>query len=196
MAFYSWPSLGNAAGYVADIDAVEASVPHLIEFLRGLAGAEGIERPPDRPQHGEPWPSTALRDLFGGEAAAGPMFDQLILAAADVDAEIFKNRAAVFPRAARRTTLYTSFRDLALRSSGLIRDNNSRAGFTPPLTVVDGVDTVLVSDVDLSLLGHGYFASAAPVLNDMHDVIVNGTPPERRARLLRVASPPHWTFAP
>ncbi len=196
MAFYSWPSMGNAAGYVADIDAVEASVPHLITFLRGIAGTEGVER-----VHliahsmGNRGLLAALRDLFGAEPAPGRMFDQLILAAADVDAEIFKTRSRVYPRASRRTTLYTSNHDLALRSSGLIRDNNSRAGFAPPLTVVDGIDTVLVSDVDLSLLGHGYFGSAGPVLNDMHDLIVNDLPPEKRARLVHVDSPPHWTFA-
>jgi hypothetical protein len=84
-------------------------------------------------------------------------------------------------------------RDLALRS-GLTCDNSSRAGFTPPVTVADGIDTVEVSGVDLSMFGHGYFADAAPVINDIHDLLVNDLPPERRPRLRPVASPPHWTL--
>ena len=199
MAFYSWPSRGNFGGYVSDIEAVEAAVPHLVAFLRGLAGVPGVER-----IHliahsmGNRGLLAALRDLLGGAAAPAPapMFDQIVLAAADVDTEIFRQRCDVYARAGQRTSLYTSSRDLALRSSGLIRDGNSRAGFTPPVTVADGIDTIQVDGVDLSLLGHGYFAAAAPVLNDMHDLIINGNPPERRARLLHVPSPPHWTFAP
>ena len=89
------------------------------------------------------------------------MFDQIVLAAADVDAEIFKNRSGAFAKAARRTTLYTSNHDLALASSGLIRDSTTRVGFFPPLTIVPGIDTIQVSGVDLSWLGHGYVAESA-----------------------------------
>ena len=73
MAFYSWPSRGNFGGYVSDIEAVEAAVPHLVAFLRGLAGVPGVER-----IHliahsmGNRGLLAALRDLFGGAAAPPP----------------------------------------------------------------------------------------------------------------------------
>jgi len=197
MAFFSWPSRGNFLGYVSDIDANEAAVKYLVEFLRGLTSVPGVDK-----IHliahsmGNRGLLAALRDLFGATPSPAPMFDQIILAAADVDAEVFRDRCDVYRKAGKRTTLYTSRRDLALLSSGLIRDNNSRAGFTPPVTVADGIDTIEVTGVDLSLFGHGYFAAAAPVLNDIHDLIVNDIPPERRARLLSVPGSPHWTFAP
>ena len=88
MAFFSWPSRGTFRGYVHDIDAVEAAVPRLIEFLRGLAAIEGIER-----IHliahsmGNRGLLTALHDLFANAPPPTPMFDQIVLAAADVDAE-------------------------------------------------------------------------------------------------------------
>jgi esterase/lipase superfamily enzyme len=195
MAFFSWPSQGTFRGYLSDIDANEAAIRYLIEFLRGLAGVPGVEK-----IHliahsmGNRGLLAALRDMVGARPTPAPMFEQVILAAADVDAEVFKQRCDVYGKVARRTTLYASRRDLALLSSGLIRDNHSRAGFTPPVTVADGIDTVEVTGVDLSLLGHGYFADAAPVLNDIHDLIVNDIPPERRARLESVPTPPHWTF--
>jgi len=196
MAFYSWPSKGSYGGYVSDIDSVEAAVKHLVEFLRGLARVAGVER-----IHliahsmGNRGLLAAPREVFETAAAPAPMFDQIVLAAADVDAEIFEQRCDVFGKAAKQTTLYTSSPDVALRSSGLIRDNNSRAGFTPPVTVANGIDTIDVSGIDLSLLGHGYFADAGPVLYDMHDVIVNRNPPSLRTRLKPVELPPHWTIA-
>jgi esterase/lipase superfamily enzyme len=198
MAFYSWPSRGNFGGYVSDIEAVEASTPYLLEFLDGLRSAAGIER-----VHliahsmGNRGLLAPLGDLYGGSTPpAGAVFDEVVLAAADVDAEIFTKRSGVFLKAANRTTLYASDRDLALKSSGLIRDMNSRAGFTPPVTAVGGIDTVHVSGVDLSLLGHGYFAEAAPVLGDIHDILVNHLPAGKRNRLKPVSRPPHWEFAP
>lgn len=50
----------------------------------------------------------------------------------------------------------------------------------PPAFVVPGIDTVNVTDVDLTLLGHGYVADARTVLNDMYALITQGTAPERR----------------
>jgi hypothetical protein len=48
---------------------------------------------------------------------------------------------------------------------------------------VDGITTIDVSDVDISLLGHGYFERAAAVLNDLH-ALLGGEPwPADRPRL-------------
>jgi esterase/lipase superfamily enzyme len=44
-------------------------------------------------------------------------FDQIILAAADVDADTFRNLCAAYARVSRRTTLYVSSRDLAVEAS-------------------------------------------------------------------------------
>jgi hypothetical protein len=74
-----------------------------------------------------------------------------------------------------------SRRDRALGMSKWIQDA-ARAGFTPPVTVVPGIDTVEVSNVDLTLLGHGYYAEADGVLRDIFDLIHFGAPPDDRAR--------------
>jgi len=80
MAFYSWPSQGTFGGYVSDIDANEAAVKYLVEFLRGLAIVPGVER-----IHliahsmGNRGLLTALAGLFGATPAPAPMFDQIIL---------------------------------------------------------------------------------------------------------------------
>jgi hypothetical protein len=55
-------------------------------------------------------------------------------------------------------------------------------GFVPPVTVVEGIDTVEVSNSDLTLLGHGYYGDAEAVLYDMHQLIMDDKPPDLRAR--------------
>jgi hypothetical protein len=45
---------------------------------------------------------------------------------------------------------------------------------------VEGIDTVKVSKIDLTLLGHGYFADARLVLEDIRDLLIHNTSPEQR----------------
>jgi hypothetical protein len=42
---------------------------------------------------------------------------------------------------------------------------------------------VEVSDIDLTLLGHGYFAEASAVLYDMFDLLKSNRGPAQRVRL-------------
>jgi hypothetical protein len=56
-----------------------------------------------------------------------------------------------------------------------------------------------VTDIDLTALGHGYFAEAAAVLYDMFDLLHDRKPPERRARLKGRPDgnrPEYWYLAP
>jgi hypothetical protein len=50
----------------------------------------------------------------------------------------------------------------------------------PPTLVLPGIDTVNVTGVDLTLLGHGYVADARAVLTDMHALITRSAPPNER----------------
>ena len=49
-----------------------------------------------------------------------------------------------------------------------------------------GLDTIEVSGIDLTRLGHGYFADARDVLHDIYDFLVNHMPPNRRMGLKRL----------
>lgn len=87
-------------------------------------------------------------------AGGGIPFGQIILAAPDVDRDTFKNPANAYTLLSERTTLYTSSKDRALLGSVIIHQG-ARAGFYPPVMLVDGIDTVKVSNVDVTALGHG-----------------------------------------
>ena len=96
--------------------------------------------------------------------------------------------ADAYAKVAKRTTLYVSEKDLAVGASFLIR-GFPRLGFTPPVFVVDDMDTVSVSNIDLTLLGHGYVGAAREVLTDMHELIFDGKPPDRRFSLTPASTP-------
>jgi hypothetical protein len=53
----------------------------------------------------------------------------------------------------------------------------------PRGTVVGGINTVEVANVDMTLLGHGYYGAAEGVLYDMRELLIHDTPPESRSRL-------------
>jgi hypothetical protein len=64
--------------------------------------------------------------------------------------------------------------------------------------VVDGIDTVEVTGLDLSVLGHGYFAQAHGVLYDMHQLLRENAAPGARLRLhvkKNSEGRPYWSIA-
>lgn len=186
MSLFSWPSQGRLGPlpYKADENSIEVSELNIADYLQTFVKTAG-----DRPIHiiahsmGNRALLRAMRELLNRvQKKGGRKFGQIFLAAPDVDAGVFRNLANVYPLLSDRTTLYVSSKDLALATSGFI-GNHPRAGYLPPVTVVPGIDTVETSAVDLSLLGHGYFADAENVLRDIHELIQHGSPPEIRFAL-------------
>lgn len=195
MAFYSWPSKGKLASYPADEATIEASEQYIAEFLLNLVqkseakkihiiahsmGNRGLLR-------------AMQRILTQVQAESRISFGQIFLAAPDVDPDIFQDLARAYHQLAERTTLYVSSKDKALSASGIIHDY-PRVGFFPPITVVEGIDTVEVSNIDLTWLGHGYFGDARDLLQDMHQLLLHNTSPEKRfgLRSTQLGTQTYW----
>lgn len=75
--------------------------------------------------------------------------------------------------------MYVSARDIAVEASRWLHQF-PRAGIVPPVCIAPGIDTINVTNADLSLLGHSYVGEARDVLQDMHRLLVSGDPPELR----------------
>ncbi len=180
-AFYSWPSQGKLTGYITDGETIEASEKYIAEFLLNLAQKSEIEKIHIIAHSmGNRGLLRAMQQILAQvKTATDISFGQIFLAAPDVGVDLFKDLASAYHQLAERTTLYISSKDKALATSALI-NQHPRAGFFPPVTVVEGIDTVQVSKIDLTLLGHGYFADARVLLEDMRDLLVNNTSPEKR----------------
>jgi esterase/lipase superfamily enzyme len=181
MTFFSWPSQGATSGYMADEATIEASEAAITEFMVDVATRSNA-----RAVHviahsmGNRAVLRAVNRIAAdAERQSRVLFDQIILAAADVDADSFRQLCVAYGRVSKRATLYVSAKDLAVEASGWLHQF-PRVGLIPPICVIPGIDTVNVTNVDLSMLGHGYVAAARDVLHDMHDLITHGTAPDRR----------------
>lgn len=184
---YSWASVGSPGlkSYTTDEGTIrEISARNFQEFLRMaltelgaarvhvIAHSMGNRALVSSLEHFE-WvtlPKTAAK------------LAQVIFAAPDVPKDEFKVVAAKFKGRATRYTLYASSNDLALKASKSIINTYARAGdASPPLTIVDGVDTIDASEADTSLIGlrHSYFANKRSILNDIADVLLALDYPKR-----------------
>ena len=181
MAFYSWPSKGKLTGYSADEATIEASEQYIAEFLINLAQKSRVKKVHIIAHSmGNRGLLRAMQRIFAQVQATSEIsFGQIFLAAPDVDPDLFRGLAAAYRQLSERTTLYVSAKDKALAASGIIHDH-TRLGFFPPITVMDGIDTVEVSNIDLTLLGHGYISEARALLQDIHELLTHNTSPNDR----------------
>jgi esterase/lipase superfamily enzyme len=181
MAFFSWPSQGNLRGYLADEATIQVSEEAIAKFL-----VEFVEKSGAMSVH-------IIAHSMGNRAVLEAMneiamearrrikkpFGQIVLAAADVDTDRFRQRYRAYAHVALRTTLYVSQRDIAVGAARWLH-KFPRVGLIPPVSVLPGIDTINVTNVDLTALGHGYIAAARDVLRDIHELIEHSASPGQR----------------
>jgi esterase/lipase superfamily enzyme len=190
MAFYSWPSRGTLIHYPADTAAIESSEGVITSFLKNIVVRSGAKR-----VHliAHSMGNRGLLRAVNNIAAAAQSdtkvpFNQIVIAAADVDLDTFKSLSSAYSSVAQRTTMYVCPADVALYVSRAIY-RAPRAGFTPPTVVVPGVDTVDVPHFNLWNLGHGYFAEARELLVDLKELFHRGSAPDLRPGLTKQITP-------
>ncbi len=183
--FFSWPSNGALYAYISDREDIAWSVPHIADFLQSLAkdtradrihiiahsmGHEGLLR--------------ALNQLaLERRGEKTPMFENIIMAAPDFDAEIFADQIAPKVRSiAKHWTLYASDKDVALNISSKLR-LAERLGL--PLTVVSDVVTIDATGVEVTPWSvpefHSYYATKQRVISDIISVLHGKAPKNRRS---------------
>ena len=189
---YSWPSQGTLVGYTVDETNAAWTQTHLKQFLTELAvesGAKSINvvahSMGNRPATGA---MMELANESHASTANSPFghkpFDRVVLAAPDVDADRFRrDLAPAVSELAQHVTLYASSDDKALIASKKVHGYPRAGESGPGLTVVKGVETVDVTGVDLSLLGHSYYGDNQSMLEDLYQVVKHGLPAAKRQLL-------------
>ncbi|MEU0877409.1 alpha/beta hydrolase [Lentzea sp. NPDC005914] len=185
-AFFSWPSKASVKDYFADVARIEESERAIADFLSGLCTALGgaTVHIIAHSMANRGLARAIQRITATASEKAGVRFGQIILAAPDISVGLFQDLAAVYPKISQRTTMYVSARDRALGMSQFLQDA-PRAGFTPPVTVVPDIDTIEVTNIDVTMLGHGYYAAAEPILRDIDNLLRHNEDPAQRLRLQR-----------
>jgi esterase/lipase superfamily enzyme len=129
-------------------------------------------------------------------ADAPPIFENVILAAPDFDAQIFVEQTAPRVRGlSKRWTVYVSDKDGALNISSRIR-NAKRLGL--PVTLAAGVDTVDATGIEVTPWSvpefHSYYATKQLVIADLIGVLEGLDPASRKLSALMRGGLQYWSF--
>jgi esterase/lipase superfamily enzyme len=125
---------------------------------------------------------------------AKPMFSQIVLTAPDIDAAVFADLAQSFRHVGERVTLYASSNDEALKASKKVHGYQRAGESAPEVLVIPGIDSIDVSRVDTSLLGHSYFGDNCSVISDLLGLLRKREPPDRRTGLQKQQKG-YWLFS-
>ncbi|GAB5466591.1 MAG: hypothetical protein Kapaf2KO_20270 [Candidatus Kapaibacteriales bacterium] len=184
--FFSWPSNGSIAKYFHDSENIKYSTKHIkrlifeiIEKYQGheiyliahSMGSRGLAR--------------ALVELYQENETYRDRINHIILAAPDIDAQIFVEDIA--PRiigSKQNLTLYSSSKDKALYASkeinGFPRAGDSGDG----LILLEGIETIDASNLETGLFSHSYFGNTRTVLYDIDLILDHGHNAEARSGLM------------
>lgn len=190
--FFSWPSQGGEAYYTVDSENNLRSRPELVNFLELIAKDSGTQEIYLLAHSmGTRVASEAVPEAYG---KLGPLarakLKSVILAAADIDADVFNNE--VVPKM-RNTgiplTLYASRADKALQVSRQF-NGKPRIGQDPILAArgVKGIEVIDASTIRSDFTEHNYFGASPLILREIQ-AIFDGQRPEQRSWLQMQTAP-------
>jgi len=196
---YSWPSRGSIMAYQADENELtRPALDELRDFLENVIAQSGAEHITlIAHSMGNRFLLGALEEIVTERKIAGKkptkLFDQVLFAAPDVDADDFRTRVSDLKGWIGQMTLYASSNDWALQISEHINDY-PRAGDVSPMVLVKGLVTIDASAMQSNWFGHSYFANGA--LADLRATIWYQLPPVKICLLdPRIQqSIPFWVF--
>lgn len=190
---YSWPSQskGSIWAYKEDARTAQWCEENVTQFIEAIAQESGARR-----IHliahsmGNRVLSRALKNIsqkLDHSQPAQALFNEVILTAPDIDAQVFKDSIAPhIVQTADRFTIYSSSEDLALKASRVVNsfwhqrlgEGGTHLTIFPKYKQINVVDA---SDVDTNLfaLGHSYHADNKTVLSDVK-LVFKGVPAKDR----------------
>ncbi|MEZ5936166.1 MAG: TRAP transporter substrate-binding protein DctP [Alphaproteobacteria bacterium] len=181
--FYSWPSRGDIEDYFYDLDSARQARDTLQDFLelvRAESGAD-IVHLIGHSMGSNPL-MEAVAEMWEDRANDALIFNQVILAAADIDRDVFFDLARQVEGAASAFTLYASGKDRASKASEKIRMGGvPRIGYVPAdeptvHSLIDSIDATAL-DTDFSSLGHSGYAEHAELMGDIGMLFTEGLRP-------------------
>lgn len=195
--FYSWPSAGRVSAYTKDEGNIQWSEPHIKAFLNDVAKETDIENIYlIAHSMGNRGLTRALGTLITEQPDLKSKFKEVILAAPDIDADVFKRD--ILPKLTAQKlpiTLYASADDKALIASKKVH-GYSRAGDTgDSIIVAEGIETIDATGLDTGFLRHSYFSETQPMLKDIHALALQKLRAHQRELLEKVSDKGYWKFS-
>jgi esterase/lipase superfamily enzyme len=196
---YSWPSGSGITTYNYDRESSEQAEPYLRDFLALVVKDTGAKSVSVIAHSMGNMPLLRVLQALGPSLPPGVRLNQVILAAPDVDRNLFENLAANIRQYGRGITLYCSANDRAMEAARRVAGGIPRAGDVPtegPL-VIAGIDTIDISQTstDYLALNHSSYAEKSALLNDIGLLLQTGErPPDRRIPILQRINTPNGDF--
>ena len=193
---FSWPSDGALSQYMSDREDVTWSINHIEQFLTDVvdnAGAKKIH---------------LIAHSMGNQGLIGALyrialknrnnkkvlFENIILAAPDFDAQLFKQQIAPEVVAlTKKWTIYSSDNDAALDVSSNV---NSAKRLGQPVTAISGINVIDATGIEVTPWSvpefHSYYATKQVVVDDIIDTI-KGIAPALRNLIPKTSNGiPYW----
>lgn len=204
---FSWPSDGTVLDYFGDGEQVIASRDNFTTSAKDLRKISGVKRV-----------HVAAHSMGGRlllESVSGfnkenskkksILFDYAILAAPDIYVDLFNNSANDFILRTRKTTIYASGSDYALKCSKSVNSRHRRLGDAENIILFRDIDTIDVTEAEprptvLGIpvsrafgaflysgpcgYGHSYLMSSIRIQSDIQGIIKSNLPPSSRYGLV------------
>lgn len=195
--FYSWPSKASTTSYTMDEATIQWSklnMRHFLEDYLTKTTAENVYLVAH--SMGNRGLTRAIIELMNDRPDLNKKIREIILAAPDIDADVFKRDIApkMVQKTKRPITLYVSADDVALKASHKVHGNPRAGDAGANLVLVDGVETIDASGVDTSFLSHSYFADTNTIIEDILEMIRSGRRAASRQTLslIQAAGKVYW----
>jgi esterase/lipase superfamily enzyme len=196
--FFAWPSAATTKGYWKDEEMAELSEGALDRLLDEIGSLSPSSVYIIAHSMGNRLVTKVIQERLRRGISTGSL-RELLLAAPDINEEIFRERIAPAIAAMQnvRRTIYASSNDLALKASKIVHgfrrvgDTTGGAAIFPGFETIDAARTAPTARA----FGHSYVVDSAKVLGDIQDIITTGLGAEDR-RLARQGLPPriYWTL--
>lgn len=187
---FSWPSAGEFIKYDRDRESAEFAIPDLVQIFRLLSNEIGKKN------------VYIVAHSMGNQVLVNALvqsalsratltINELVMAAPDVDKDVFARKVDEIRSVASNITVYASAADKALLASGE-KSCGTRLGFVGPSgpNIFPGIEVIDVTAVGDDMLGldHGTFSSSRAVLDDLGHLIrsVTHLKPDARTPELRL----------
>jgi len=186
--FFSWPSSAGFLNYTQDETSIKKSKPVIKEFIINLINNAEIDKLYIIAHSmGTRGVTEALGEIFEENPSLTSKIDETILAAPDIDAQIFKDQIAnKILNKGVRFTVYASNDDKALKGSKKIHKFPRLGDSGGGLVILEGLQTIDATGKDAGFADHAYFAENNSVLSDIWYLINNDLSAEERFGLRQV----------
>lgn len=198
--FYSWPSNNNTAKYTFDEANIKWSQSNIEKFLKDFAEKSDADQIYlIAHSMGTRALSRAYISLLSKNPHLKSKFKEIILAAADIDADVFKRDIApAMIQFDTPLTLYSSSKDKALKASKAFHGGYPRAGDSGEnLIVLKGIESIDSTNLETEFVGHSYYANKKSVISDIFYLFRYGLRAEQRVGLKAYFSSAgkYWKFS-